>query len=307
MKRKVTAILSGLTIVLAAGCGQGNSNSGDGEPLQIMTTTAQIGDIAENVAGDQAEIETLMGPGVDPHLYQASQNDIQKLADADIIFYNGLHLEGNLVKVFEEIKNDVPTIAVGENVPEEELITEEGGNSSDPHVWFDPNRWTYAVDEVAAGLAELNEDEAGTYQENADEYISMLEELDQYADEKLQSIPEESRILVTAHDAFGYFGDAYGFEVNGLQGLSTDSEYSVRDVNNLVSLLVENDIKAVFVESSVSERAINAVIKGAADQGHEVSIGGELYSDAMGEAGTEEGTYEGMFRHNIDTITSSLK
>ncbi|MFB4164432.1 metal ABC transporter solute-binding protein, Zn/Mn family [Alteribacillus sp. JSM 102045] len=297
-----------LSLLFMSACGEGtNQNVSADNPVKVVTTTAQIGDIAENIGGENVEVESLMGPGVDPHLYQASQQDIKKLADADIVFYNGHNLEGNLQEIFEEINDKTPAYAVAENVPENQLISEEGSSSTDPHLWFDPKRWTYAVEGVRDGLIELDEENESLYTDHASEYIYMLDELDTFAKEKISSIPEESRVLVTAHDAFGYFGDAYDFKVEGLQGLSTDAEYSVRDVNNLVDLLEDQNIKAVFIESSVSERAINAVIEGAAKREHEVEIGGELYSDAMGEEDTEEGTYEGMFRYNINKIVSSLK
>ncbi|SDH82630.1 manganese/zinc/iron transport system substrate-binding protein [Alteribacillus persepolensis] len=295
-----------LSLLLACGQEAAQTDTTD-DTIHIVATTSQIGDIAKNVGGEHAEVNTLMGPGVDPHLYQATQQDMNTLSEADIIFYNGHHLEGNLQEIFHEMSNTTPVYAVAENTPRDLLLSEENSDAVDPHLWFDPNRWKYAVEAVQDGLVALDANNKDAYAENTQEYIEMLEELDTYAKEQLAAVSPESRVLVTAHDAFGYFGDAYDFDVEGLQGLSTDAEYSVRDVNHLVRLLTNRNIKAVFVESSVSERAVNAVIEGARKEGHEVEIGGELYSDAMGEEGTDEGTYEGMFISNIDTIVSSLQ
>jgi manganese/zinc/iron transport system substrate-binding protein len=249
-----------------------------------------------------------MGPGIDPHLYQASQGDIQKLNQADIIFYNGLHLEGKMGEIFEKMSNEKPTVPVASAIPENKLINDKtNAKIHDPHVWFDISLWIHTVDIVEEELSKLSPENKDEFAENAAAYKKKLQEMDQYAKEQVGTIPEESRVLVTAHDAFTYFGNAYGFEVMGLQGLSTDSEYGLRDVQNLVDVLADRKIKAVFVESSISEKSINAVVEGSKKRGHEVVIGGQLYSDAMGEEGTEEGTYLGMFKHNIDTIVSSLK
>lgn len=293
---------------LLSACGAGdNTTVSEDEPLQVLATTSQVGDMVNDIGGEYVEVETLMGPGVDPHLYQPTQEDIGKLADADIIFYNGLNLEGNMQEVFDNVGDNTSAVPVAENIPEDMMQTEADSDSTDPHVWFDPDMWSYTADAVTEELSSLNEENSDLYEEQGEAYKDMLTELDTYAENELNEIPEESRVLVTAHDAFGYFGDAYNMEVEGLQGLSTDSEYSVRDVDNIVNLLVEREISAVFIESSVSDRSINAIIEGAAQQGHDVEIGGELYSDAMGEEGTEEGTYEGMFRHNVDTIAGSLQ
>lgn len=307
---KKTGFIIGVTVAagLLSACGAGDSAAvSEDEPLQVLATTSQVGDMVNDIGGEYVEVETLMGPGVDPHLYQPTQEDIGKLAEADIIFYNGLNLEGNMQEVFDNVGNETSAVPVAENIPEDVLQTEADSNSTDPHVWFDPEMWSYTADAVTEELSSLNEENSDLYEEQGEAYKAMLTELDAYAQEELNTIPEESRVLVTAHDAFGYFGNAFNMEVEGLQGLSTDSEYSVRDVDNIVNLLVEREINAVFIESSVSDRSINAIIEGAAQQGHEVEIGGELYSDAMGEEGTEEGTYEGMFRHNVDTITGSLQ
>ena len=296
-------------VFLLAACGsdQSSGNERSNETIQVTTTTGQVADIVKNVGGEKVAVTSLMGPGVDPHLYQASQGDIKKLNDADMIFYNGLHLEGKMDEIFEKMSKDKATVAVSDSIPEEMLIGTGDTNAHDPHVWFNIQAWSHAVDAVEEELTKQSPENEELFKENAVNYKNELSELDQYAKEQIQTIPEESRVLVTAHDAFTYFGEAYGLEVMGLQGLSTDSEYGLKDVQGLVDILVERNIKAVFIESSISEKSISAVVEGAKKQGHEVIIGGELFSDAMGEQGTEEGTYTGMFKHNVDTIVPSLK
>lgn len=300
----------GLTIAaicLLTACGNNQTSTKPNEKVEVTTTTGQVADVVKNIGGDKVEVTSLMGPGVDPHLYQASQGDIKKLHDSDIIFYSGLHLEGKMGEIFEKMSNDKPTVAVADSIPEDMLLSANSANTHDPHVWFDIQAWIHVVDEVQKELTKLSPDNEPLFKENAANYKKELMEMDQYAKEQINTIPKESRVLVTAHDAFKYFGHAYGLEVMGLQGLSTDSEYGLKDVQALVDLLVERNIKAVFIESSISEKSINAVVEGAKEQNHEVIIGGELFSDAMGEEGTEEGTYIGMFKHNVDTIVSSLK
>lgn len=317
MKKWFAGVGTGiLAVFLLTACGNDHTsgdssddgNEGSIKTIQVATTTGQVADLVKNVGGDQVEVTSLMGPGVDPHLYQASQGDIQKLNDADMIFYNGLHLEGKMGEIFEKMSEEKAIVAVAEHIPEDMLLgTGDNSNAHDPHVWFNIQAWTHAVDAVEEELTKHAPENEELFKENAANYKQELEEMDQYAKEQIQSIPEESRVLVTAHDAFAYFGHAYGLNVMGLQGLSTDSEYGLKDVQGLVDTLVDRNIKAVFIESSISEKSINAVVEGAKKQGHEVVIGGELFSDAMGEEGTEEGTYIGMFKHNVDTIVSSLK
>ncbi|MCA1032491.1 zinc ABC transporter substrate-binding protein [Bacillus timonensis] len=305
MIKKFLVILVGLMLAVSVGCSS-NSASKDEDRLVVTTTIGQIADIVKNVGGEHVEVQSLMGPGVDPHLYQASQGDIKKLSSADVIFYNGLHLEGKMGEIFEKL--DKKIVAVGESVPKELLLGDpEDSKAHDPHIWFDIDLWTYAVEAVRDTLIEVDGKNADAYKANTEAYLKELQELKAYAENRIKEIPEESRVLVTAHDAFSYFGNAYGFEVLGLQGLSTDSEYGLKDVQTLVDVLVDKKIKAVFVESSISDKSINAVVEGAKKKQHEVSIGGELFSDAMGKEGTEEGTYVGMYKHNIDTIVDSLK
>lgn len=294
--------------LLLAGCsGEQAGKSEDGK-INVTATIGMIADIVKNVGGEHVNSTGLMKSGVDPHLYKASQGDIKKLDEADMIFYNGLHLEGKMVDIFEKMEAKKPTIAVTKDIPESELLgANDGAYAHDPHVWFNVKHWISATETVAKELSKFDPDHEQDYKKNAEDYIVKLEELDQYVSEQIASIPEETRVLVTAHDAFGYFGEAYGIKVMGLQGISTASEYGSKDVSNLRDYLVDNKIKAVFVESSVPQKAIEAVIEGAKEKGHEVKIGGELFSDAMGEEGTEEGTYLGMVRHNVDTIVNALK
>ncbi|KGX84294.1 metal ABC transporter solute-binding protein, Zn/Mn family [Pontibacillus marinus] len=307
---KKLLILLVFPALLLAGCNNeaASEDQNGNEKVKVVTTIAQIADVARNVGGDNVEVESLMGPGTDPHLYKATHSDIELLQEADIIFYNGHHLEGQMNKVFKKMRQQKPTYAVAESIPEEKMDADpENPEIYDPHVWFDVTMWQYTVDEVAKGLSDLDPDNTEAYEKNAENYKQKLDELHKYAKEQINKIPEESRVLVTAHDAFHYFGKAYGLEVRGLQGLSTESEFGLKDVQRIVDLLSERNIKAVFVESSVSERSINAVVEGAKENGHNVKIGGELYSDAMGPEDTKEGTYIGMFKHNIETIVNALK
>ena len=302
-----TILLLVLTVMLVTACGQ-QTTDGKGK-LKITATTGMITDVVQQVGGEYVEASGLMGAGIDPHLYKASQGDVKKLDDADVIFYNGLHLEGKMAEMFEALEKRKPTIAVSSYLKEEQLHAAPGQSQGghDPHIWFNVKLWISAAEVIRDTLAEKDSAHASYYKERAAAYIKELEKLDTYAREQIALIPETSRILVTAHDAFGYFGEAYGLTVTGLQGMNTMSEYGSKDVSKLRDYLVENNIKAVFIESSVPKKSIESVIEGARQLGHEVKIGGELYSDAMGDAGTVEGTYIGMVKHNVDTIVAALK
>ncbi len=295
--------------LVTVGCSSELSGTSEKDgKIKVTSTIGMIGDVANNIGGEHIDSVSLMKPGVDPHLYKATQGDIGKLEEADIIFYNGLHLEGQMIDIFEKMKKDKPTIAVTKKVPEESLLAGDGEiTEHDPHLWFNVQYWIQSAEVIRDELISLDGENEEDYRENAEKYIAELEELDAYAKEQINTIPEKDRVLVTAHDAFGYFGDAYGLKVIGLQGISTQSEVGSKDVSELRDYLVKNKIKAVFVESSVPKNTIEAVIEGAKGKGHEVKIGGELFSDAMGDESTEEGTYQGMVRHNVDTIVESLK
>lgn len=299
----VTALAAAL---LLTGCSSSSTGKERDGRLKVTTTTGMIADLVLNIGGEHVSVTALMGPGVDPHLYKASEGDIRKLNDAGLIFYNGLHLEGKLANILAKMAATKPVIAVGDAIAVNLLLNDDQGEI-DPHIWFDVSLWAMAAEVVRDRLAQYDPEHRDAYHQNAAAYLARLTELDRYAREQLAQIPIEQRVLVTAHDAFGYFGRAYGVEVMALQGLSTDAEYGLTDVQNLVAVLVDRKIKAVFVESSVPTRSIEAVVQGARARGQTVSIGGELFSDAMGAAGSPEGTYIGMVRHNVDTIVQALK
>ena len=275
-------------------------------PIRAVATTGMVADLVKNVGGPHVAVTALMGEGVDPHLYKASPADVSQLNRADIIFYSGLHLEGKLAELLERMAERKATIAVAERIDPAQVITDEHG-ARDPHVWFDVSLWSQAAGAVADALAEFDPDHAGDYRGRLADYQAQLAELHTFAREQLATVPAERRVLVTAHDAFHYFGRAYGVEVRGIQGISTDSEAGVRQVKELVDFLVERKIKAVFVETSVSDQNVRALLEGCQARGHAVVIGGTLFSDAMGAADTPEGTYVGMVRHNIDTIVEGLR
>ncbi|MFW6346733.1 MAG: metal ABC transporter solute-binding protein, Zn/Mn family [Halomonas sp.] len=275
--------------------------------LQLVATTGMVADVLREVGGDRVEVRGLMGPGVDPHLYRQTRGDITAMTRADAVFWNGLYLEVQLESFLARLADRRPVIAVGEAVPREARLADEAyPDQPDPHVWMDPSRWRFAVEAIRDALIELDPEHANTFDERAAAYIEELEALDAYAREVLESVPESARVLVTAHDAFGYFGDAYGFEVMGIQGFSTESEAGLARIESLVELLVEREIAALFVETSVSDRNIRALVEGAEARGHEVRIGGELFSDAMGPADSYEGSWLGMFDHNVTLIARAL-
>ncbi|WP_299708442.1 zinc ABC transporter substrate-binding protein [uncultured Pontibacter sp.] len=279
-----------------------------GQRMRIVTTTGMLGDAVANIVGDAAEVDAIMGSGVDPHLYKATQGDLNKLTEADVIIYNGLHLEGKMGEVLEKLSRYKTVLAATGGIPETELLNStEYENSYDPHVWFDVSLWMKVVQHISSELQKKDPQNAAVYQAQSEAYLQKLSALHNETKAAIATIPERQRILITAHDAFGYYGNAYDIEVRGLQGISTLSEFGLQDVSSLVKFIVANNIRAVFVESSVSPKAIEAVVQGSKKRGHNVLIGGTLYSDAMGDAGTPEGTYLGMVRHNTNTIVSSLK
>lgn len=275
--------------------------------LNVVTTTSMITDLVKNIGGDHINLQGLMGSGVDPHLYKASEGDVTKLSSADIIFYNGLHLEGKLVEVFEKMKNK-KTIAIGEALDKNTLIgSEYFASNYDPHIWFNVDYWIQATQFVVEKLSEAIPEQKTVFQANGSAYIKQLENLKTKLTTTIATLPKEQRILVTAHDAFNYFGKAFDFKVKGLQGLSTATEAGVKDVQKLSAFIIENKIKAIFIESSVPKRTIEALQAAVNSKGHNVSIGGSLYSDALGNPETIEGTYIGMFEYNVNTIVNALK
>lgn len=273
----------------------------------IVCTTGMIKDAVENIVGDKAKIEALMGPGVDPHLYKATQGDLKKLQQADIIVYNGLFLEGKMGEILQKLKRKKTVIAMAELIPTEAYINNtEFQGAYDPHIWFDVNLWKNAVQLLSKELVKTDSLNQSFYNENTNDFSIQLDSLHNAVQSQINLIPENKKVLVTAHDAFAYFGRAYEMDVRGLQGISTLSEFGLRDVSNLVDFIVQNEIPAIYTETSVSEKAIKAVLEGCKSKGHEVVIGGSLYSDAMGEDNTFEGTYVGMVHSNVEKIVSGL-
>ncbi len=277
--------------------------------LNVVTTTTMITDLVKNIGGDNINLQGLMGSGVDPHLYKASEGDVTKLVNADIIFYNGLHLEGKLVEVFEKMERSGKTpIALTDVIDKSTLIgSDYFASNYDPHVWFNIDYFISFGSEVSRVLQEKDPENAQLYEENWQNYYKRLLSLKSDISLKIEELPKEKRVLVTAHDAFNYFGRSYNFEVVGLQGLSTATEAGVQDVQKLSAFIIEKGIKAIFVESSVPKRTIEALQAAVKSKGHNVEIGGTLYSDALGNTGTDEGTYIGMFEYNVNTIVNELK
>jgi manganese/zinc/iron transport system substrate-binding protein len=304
--------IAGVMLLGGAACEQG-SPSGEASttrsyPYRIVTTVAMVTDIAANVAGDKATVQGLMGEGVDPHLYKPTRNDIAAMMQADVVMYVGLMLEGKLGDTFVKVaRSGKPVYAVSEQIDEQHLLElDDASGHYDPHVWMDPLAWAQCVEAAAKSLSEFDPQHSQLYESNAQRYVGALHELHDYAQKAIETVPARSRVLITAHDAFSYFGRAYGFEVRGIQGLSTESEAGVQDIQRLVDLIVERHIRAVFVETSVPEKSVRALIEGARARGKGVTIGGSLFSDAMGRPGTYEGTYIGMMDHNITTIVRAL-
>lgn len=275
--------------------------------LSVVATTGMIADTATRVGGDVVTVQALMGPGVDPHAYRQTRSDIVAMGRADLVLWNGLYLEAQLEDLMSEIAERTPVRAVGEAVPVEALMSHDDyANRFDPHIWMDPALWRIATLAVRDAMTEIAPEHEAVFTENAKILLEELDVLATYSDKVLSSVPDAARVLITAHDAFNYFGQAYGFEVVGIQGISTESEAGLNRMAELVDMLVDRGIASVFVESSVSDRSIRALIEGAAARGHEVRVGGELFSDAMGAPGTYEGTYIGMIDHNVTTIGGGL-
>jgi manganese/zinc/iron transport system substrate-binding protein len=275
-------------------------------PLKAVCTTGMVADVVRNVAGPQASVEQIMGEDIDPHLFKATPDVIAKLAQADVIFYSGLHLEGRMTEVFERLGERKPTIAVTSSVPRERLIS-VGHEELDPHVWFDAGLWALTIDAVEQFLTTFDPPHAADYKQRAATYRAELKKLDEECKTRLAAIPDDRRVLVTAHDAFHYFGRAYKVEVKAVQGVSTETEAGVKEINALVDFLVTRKIRAVFMERSVGDRNMTALLEGCEHRGHKVAIGGELFSDSMGKPGTPEGSYVGMVRHNVDVIVKALQ
>ncbi|QAA82068.1 manganese transporter [Aequorivita sp. H23M31] len=301
--KKIILLL--ITLTVFASCKNSSEENGK---LKVVTTTNILADLVSKIGGDKISLQSLMGAGVDPHLYKASEGDVSKLYNADIIFCGGLHLEGKLVDIFEKMQGKKNTVSVGDRLPHDKLISSANFASNyDPHVWFNIQFFKQFAQIVTDELSKADEENAETYAANNKKYQAKLDDLETEIKSIINTLPREKRILVTAHDAFNYFGKAYDFEVVGLQGISTATEAGVRDVQKLSDFIIDNDVKAIFVESSVPRRTIEALQAAVLSKKHKVEIGGSLYSDALGNPGTEEGTYIGMFRYNVNTIVNALK
>ncbi len=299
-------LLTLMMSILLTGCTDAKKDDGT---FRIVTTTSMITDLVKNVGGDKVSVTGLMGAGVDPHLYKASEGDVSKLSQADMILYNGLHLEGKLVEVFENMQRQkINTIAISDALDKKDLIGSTlFASNYDPHIWFAVENWEKATQFVADELSKALPEHREEFQANAKRYLGALKALKAELREEINTLPEEQRRLVTAHDAFNYFGRSFGFDVVGLQGISTATEAGVQDVQKTASYIIEHKVKAIFIESSLPKRTVEALQAAVNSKSHQVAIGGTLFSDALGNPGTPEGTYIGMFRYNVKTIVNALK
>lgn len=276
-------------------------------PLKVVATTGMIADTVRNIGGDDVDVQALMGPGVDPHGYRQTRSDILSMARADLVLWHGLYLEAQMEAFFEDLSRKNAVVAVAGELPKELLLHHDDyADKPDPHVWMDPVLWESVSDKIVEALSAARPEGATAFAANGEAFNRELQSLAAYSTETLKTVPETQRVLVTAHDAFNYFGAAHGFEVLGIQGISTESEAGLSRISSLVDTLVDRNIAAVFVESSVSDRNMRALIEGAQARDHKVTIGGQLYSDAMGPDGSYEGTYLGMIDHNVTTIANAL-
>ncbi len=305
LRRRLAAGLVGVVLALTS-CVPAAPAPNSGR-LRVVATTGMIADAARQIGGDHIELYSLMGPGVDPHLYKATAGDVRAIGAAELILFNGLHLEAAMGEVLEEMGRRTRTVAVGESVPDDQLIgSAVFGGTHDPHIWFDVTLWRHAVQAVADALAEADAARAPEYRARATAYLAELAALDEWVRAQMATIPPDRRVLITAHDAFGYFGRAYGVDVRGLQGISTAAEAGTADVQGLARLIAERRIPALFVETSIPRRTIEAVQAAARDRGATVEIGAPLYSDALGSSGTPAASYIGMVRSNVAAIVRGL-
>jgi len=275
-------------------------------PIKAVCTTGMVADMVRRVGGDHLAVDQIMGEGIDPHLFKATPDVMARLDRADVVFYSGLHLEGRMAEFLERLGDEKPAVALTSTVDHARLIA-AGEGAHDPHVWFDVALWSRTAEAVRKLLVEFDPSHAADYDSRAKAYLAELTALDAECRAAVAGIPESARVLVTAHDAFHYFGRAYGIEVKAIQGVSTETEAGVREINQLNEFIVERKIKAVFVETSVNDRNIKALVEGCEKRGHPVRIGGTLFSDSMGPSGTPEGTYVGMVRHNVKSIVDALR
>jgi manganese/zinc/iron transport system substrate-binding protein len=312
--RSVWMVLLALALgtVFFSGCGGpagGAASKISSGKLKVVATVGMIADLAQRIGGEHVEVKALMGPGTDPHLYKAREDDTRLLDQADVIFYNGLNLEGKMSDLFVKMANRKKRVYYVSEYIDQKLLREpeEMQGHFDPHIWFDVSLWMKAADRIRDSLVETDAAHADDYKKNAEALLKEMNELHEWTKKTIAEIPKERRVLITAHDAFGYFGRAYDIDVHGIQGISTEDQAPVAAINNLVNMIVSKGVKAVFVESSVPKKNIEALIEGAKARGHSIVVGGELFSDAMGDAGKPEGTYIGMVKHNVETIVKALK
>jgi manganese/zinc/iron transport system substrate-binding protein len=309
IKKRIMILNIGLiAAIFLSGCQKANLNKAD-DTLNIVATTTMLADLSKVIGGEHVNVNGLMGPGIDPHLYQASAGDVTLMQNADIVVYNGLHLEGKMGEIFQSLADRGSTvICIEDGLPKDQLLSWEDDSSvHDPHIWFDVSLWKSAAKTVAGRLSEADPDHLGDYKKNLEAYTSELEALDTYIKDRIKEIPEEQRVLITAHDAFQYFGKAYGLEVRGLQGISTDAEAGTADVSSLAEFITKRKIKAIFVESSVPPKTIEALQAAVKSKGFDVTIGGELYSDSLGGENSGAESYLLTVKANVDTIAGALK
>lgn len=308
MKKILGVLLFSLILISFVGC-KDKQVKEENSKLKVVATTTMLRDLVLEIGKDKVQVEGLMGYGIDPHLYKASAGDVDKMSKADIIIYNGLHLEGKMAEIFESMENlNKKVLAIGDVIPKEELIKVQSDSKSyDPHIWFDVSLWIKASKYVEEILVESDYENKAFYEENADLYIKELQKLDEYINNKIKELDKNKKVLITAHDAFSYFGKKYDFEVKGLQGLSTVSEAGTLDVKNMADYISKNKIPAIFIESSVSPKNIEALKDAVASRNYNVEIGGELYSDSLGDEKSGNETYIKTFKHNVDTIVNALK
>ena len=305
MKINSPVVFLSFLLLLGVGCSEVKENTS--RKKMIVATTNIIADGIRNIVGDSAEVVALMGAGVDPHLYKASQGDVQKLSNADIIVYNGLHLEGKMTTVLEKLSKNKTVIAMSSGIAENKfIVTNASANTHDPHIWFDVLLWKEALQNLGNAIAQSDTAHKSYYLQNTKKYVQELTVLHEWVGVEINKIPEKQKLIITAHDAFSYYGRAYQIEVKGLQGISTLSDFGLQDITSLIDLIVSRNIKAVFIETSISPKSIEALVEGCKEKGHTVTIGGTLYSDALGEDITAQGSYIGMIKHNTSIIAKSL-
>lgn len=301
------SLIIGLMLTACGAASVDSQASASDGKLQVVATTGQITDAVKNIAGDAVELTGMFGPGVDPHLYVPTEGDVQLLGEADVIFYNGLHLEAQMGRALNQMATrGITVVSIGDILPQERLLGWDTNYPHDPHIWNDPELWSIGVETIRDTLINADPANEDAYRQNAENYLAQIAETHEYIKAQAERIPKDKRAMVTAHDAFGYFARTYGFEVAGLQGISTESEAGTADVQKIANFIVERQIPAIFVESSVSPRNIEAVQAAVEAQGFQVAIGGQLYSDALGDPDTPAGTYTGMLRHNVDTLVEAL-